>query len=121
MDSSFITIGVTNMEASVVFYKDVLGYQIEREMKPGSHTHLVWLSCKDRFTIELVFQEQMPPANNQSSSITLTYQIPDLTTYKDQLMRLDVAFKEMALGPGVEALRFHDPNGVAVSLVAQVK
>lgn len=121
MDSSFITIGVNNMEASVAFYKDLLGYQIEREMKPGSHTHLVWISCKDRFTIELVFQDQMPPANNQNSTITLTYQIPDLTTYKDKLGLLHVAFKEIALGPGVEALRFHDPNGVAISLVAHVE
>lgn len=117
MDKSFVTIGVNNLQESITFYQEVLGYRVEKELQPTRHINLCWIAKTDSLTIELVQQENMPQADNTHSSITLTYQVADLAPYKQILVKMQTQYTEMTLGPGATAIRFSDPNGVALSLV----
>ncbi|MFO7938121.1 MAG: VOC family protein [Bacteroidales bacterium] len=118
MDNTFVTIGVKNIVASTAFYKKVLGYEVAHEVKPAEHTHLVWIARKESLTIELVYQEQSGSFNNEPGSVMLTYVVADLSEYNHKLNKLGIPYQQVALGPGTEALRFQDPDGITISVVA---
>lgn len=117
MQKSFIIIGINSPEESLVFYRDILGFNLEKRVHPADMVELLWMKNENDMILELVHRKDLPPVKNGNSHVTLAFQVDNPEEKKELLNQKSVPFEIMMLPIGVEVIRLKDPNGVSISIL----
>ncbi|MBR5429437.1 MAG: VOC family protein [Firmicutes bacterium] len=117
MRFAFVTLQVRDMEASLRFYRDLLGMEIARRFSPGPGTDVVFLS-QGGLQLELICRQGVEP--DAGGSFSLGFAVSDLD---GELALLTAA--GLTCGPVLRPaprtrLSFcNDPDGNAVELIEE--
>ena len=133
-----IGVCVSDMDRSVAFYRDVLGFRYQRELRvdgppteallqvPGAKLHAVYLE-RDGFCIELLrFEEPgspfQPPARklNDLGFTHLSLQVSDVDEVAAWLASRGAVIDpgtRIEIGGAVVAIFLRDPDGLPIELV----
>jgi glyoxylase I family protein len=109
-----VAICVTDLDAALAFYTDVLGLEVvdrpETLPNPGA-----WLALGDQ-QVHLLAGDDRPPTTFQHFSVA----VPDLVAAADELRELGVALEghQVVDGYGLQAFLF-DPAGNRIELYQQ--
>src|SRR3989339_373903 len=121
MKFCWTTIQVKNMEQSLGFYKDLLGLQENRRMKPNPDMELVFLGAGDT-QVELIYN-----AKNQDISfgkdISLGFEVQSLEQVTEVLKKENIPIHSGPFQPNptVRFLYVLDPNGVKIQFIENLK
>jgi len=109
------------MEQSLGFYKDLLGLQENRRMKPNPDMELVFLGAGDT-QVELIYN-----AKNQDISfgkdISLGFEVQSLEQVTEVLKKENIPIHSGPFQPNptVRFLYVLDPNGVKIQFIENLK
>ena len=113
---------VKDIEASLIFYCDVLGLKKVQEMP-------LWIGTMHRLAfgdsfIKLIDPKDVPPATTEGLASSLgfrylTLQISNMDEVTDKCKKLDIPFEieKTELMPGVTIAMVNDPDGNTVEFV----
>ncbi len=117
MNSPIITIMTNQLEPSISFYRDVLGFTINSRIELPEVT--LQFMQHELITVELVARKDSPKLVI-GTAIILTFLVD---SFEQILQKLSTTKTEtpspITLPSGVEMLRFEDPNGIPISFVIQ--
>lgn len=113
---SYVAIGINKMDETLSFYLK-LGFTLKNQLQPNKDLEIAWIENNSGFIIELIKRKDLNAAENQRSSTTLCFHVDDLESVKKMLMETGILFNEFPLDDNKRAIRFSDPNGVAISCV----
>jgi predicted lactoylglutathione lyase len=118
MEKSFIAIGVKSIDDSINFYQSILGFKLDKKVKPSDDTELAWLKDKNNFIIELIKKKNIPALNNKNSSITLCFSVKDLKEKQKLLDENSIKYENFKLGNNEHTvLKFKDPDKIYISFI----
>ena len=104
MRFSFITLQVADMEASLAFYRDLLGLTVARRFAPAPGTDLVFLG----------------ESREGGENFSLGFAVDDLDTETARLAAAGVVCgPAVQPAPGVRMSFCNDPDGNAVELIEE--
>ena len=119
MGFCWVTLTVADIEASLAFYRDVVGLSLHRRAEPRPGTRLAFLGAEGSPTeVELISNEDNPsPVHGKDTSLGFTVESLD-----DTIARVKAAGVEEVEGPfqPAPAIRFAyitDPDGGRVQFV----
>lgn len=117
-----IAINTVNIDESVKFYSEVLGFQELKRVPNGDNT-LVYMKISDTSTIELFDHEKQidysEHPENASGTAHIALSVTDINAWNEHLIRHNVVFTLPLCALehlGKNVLLFKDPNGVLIEL-----
>ncbi len=119
MKFAWVTVQVSDMERSVSFYRNLLGLEVDRRMKPGPDMEIVFLGTGET-KVELVRR-----ADNGEISfgngVSIGFVVPSLEEATAALSELGIAVYSGPFQPNphIRFLYVLDPDGLRVQLVEQ--
>lgn len=109
----YATIIVKDMDESIQFYKEVMGFEIDSEYNPQPETKIILMKGKEGAMIELIKN-----TNYKTGFYSVGMDVEDLDAALDELKSKGA---KITLGPIrtlVGSLAFtEDPNGVRIALI----
>jgi len=118
MQRIFFTVGVNSLDRSIHFYRQILGFEPEKEIAPAPGVRIAFLT-RDGSTLELVERADQQNIHHADNNISLTFLVRDFAPFMPLLVRHDIGvLGPVEIAPGITMLRFRDPDGLLVSLVA---
>ena len=117
MDKNFVTIGVNSLDNSIAFYKDILGFTVEKRFQPANEIELAFLVNADGFKIELVDRKDMEKIDYSQAPLTLSFMTDDLDGIQQLLGKHSVTCVRFPLPTGIEILRLTDPDGLGIAFL----
>lgn len=112
----WLTVRVHDMEASLQFYRDLLGLQVQRAFSPAEGTDITFLKGDGPTRIELIRVQGEPIPESSNISVGIAVPDPQETFQKAERENIPVSDR-MPLGPGMECRFLTDPNGVSIQIV----
>ncbi len=117
-----IAINAVNIDESVKFYSQVLGFEELRRVPNGDNV-LVYMKVNDHSTIELFDHEKdishFEHPESASGTAHIAFSVSDIQAWNERLIKNNVVFT-LPLCPlehlGKNVLLFKDPNGVVIEL-----
>jgi len=115
--------GVTNMESSLRFYVDGLGFTIKRQWVPESDGHYpsdgrirwCWLELGDAAMMLQEFMPQGRPKEPLGTGATVSFQCEDaLSLYRDFKLRGLGTRNRPSVGNGLWVVSMEDPDGYRI-------
>jgi lactoylglutathione lyase len=115
--------GVTDMEASLRFYVDGLGFTMKRQWIPEGDGHSpsdgrirwCWLELGDAAIMLQEFMPQGRPGETLGSGVSVSFQCDDaLTLYRGCKARGLVARTRPFVGNGLWVVPMNDPDGYRI-------
>lgn len=116
MRMQHVTIMSNSLDESVVFYQDVVGLSIVRDLRDQPEHKIVFLSDKEGETcVELVCN---PDGAFAGSGISIGFSVENAADYREKLLKDGYEAGEM-ISPNPKARFFFvkDPNGVDIQFV----
>ncbi len=117
-----IAVNTVDIEQSVRFYSEVLGFELLRRVPNGDNV-LVYLKINDNSTMELFDHEKEiryhEHPDSASGTAHIAFSVNDITAWNEHLKKHNVEFTLplCALDHlGKNVLLFKDPNGVIIEL-----
>jgi lactoylglutathione lyase len=119
MNLSFVTINVKNIDETVTFYRDVLGFKVTRSFSPQPGMNITFMEDGSGHLLEFIGNDKGDTYCGKG--ISLGFYIDDMKQVVEHLKRHNV---EILYGPvktpsGVELLHAKDINGVELGFVRQ--
>ena len=116
-----IIISVKDLDASVDFYKNIIGFDLAKKIKPGPGINIAFMLFNNAIEIELLKRKDLPDVTNENSGITLSFKSNDVDAAYEMLLANNVKCegKPFALPTGIKVVRFFDPNGVCISFMEE--
>jgi len=103
---------VTNMEASLLFYKEGLGFKLINQWTPRGKIEWCWL---ERDAVSVMLQEPRKPNAEQSGSlgggVTITYQCVDALALYHEFSARSLTISEPFVGNNLWVVGLKDPDG----------
>ena len=120
-----ITIHVNNMEKSLEFYKDKLGFTEVRRIEHIEDMIMIFLKDEEGGLIELIENKKMPSNDNviKSSAVSFALFVTDMDETIIKLNRNGIQLNKGPIKmPTGEVLAFiKDPNGVEIEFIEGFK
>jgi lactoylglutathione lyase len=117
MNVKYSTIIVKDLDTSIKFYTEVMGFEIDSQYNPQPETIIVLLKGKDGAMIELIQSSQYQPG-----FYSVGMDVEDLSTTLDELKSKGVIITMGPVPTLVGRLAFtEDPNGVRIALIEHSK
>jgi len=120
-----ITIHVNNMEKSLEFYKDKLGFTEVRRIEHIEDMIMIFLKDEEGGLIELIENKKMPSNDNtiKSSAVSFALFVTDMDETIIKLNRNGIQLNKGPIKmPSGEVLAFiKDPNGVEIEFIEGFK
>lgn len=117
MRFSFLTIQVNDMEASLAFYRDLLGMAVNRRFPPMPGMDIVFLG-REGLQLELICREG--EKKEAGDNFSLGFAVDDLDTETARLAAAGVVCgPAVQPAPGVRMSFCNDPDGNAVELIEE--
>lgn len=117
MKFCWVTINVHNMEASLAFYRDIVGLPLNREFSPAPGDRIAFLGGGDT-EVELIHNQKSSPAAF-SQNISLGFKVESLEATMEMLKGhgISVLAGPFQPNPHVRFFYVQDPNGLRVQFV----
>lgn len=121
MKVAFITIGTNDMDGSVAFYTEVLGFDLMSRVTPSPEVELAFLKDPSGVQIELIKRASDPAVTNSACSVSLTFHVVDIeATHAHLISRNAPELEEPRTLPGgLKLLLAKDPNGVVLGFIEE--
>ncbi|BCS99289.1 hypothetical protein DSLASN_49210 [Desulfoluna limicola] len=121
MKVAFITIGTNDMDGSVDFYTETLGFDLLNRLTPSPEVELAFLKDPSGVKVELIKRASDPLVTNSACSVSLTFHVDDIdTTHAHLLSRHVPGLEEPRVLPGgLKLLLAKDPNGVVLGFIEE--
>lgn len=120
-----ITIHVNNMEKSLEFYKEKLGFTEVRRIDHIEDMAMIFLKDEEGGLIELIENKKMPSNDNviKSSAVSFALFVTDMDETITKLNRNGIQLNKGPIKmPTGEVLAFiKDPNGVEIEFIEGFK
>lgn len=123
MNISLITIVVKDLQKSLKFYKEILGFVETKSFSPREGVKIVFLKDQDSGTIELIEDKTKPKDEGDygESRMSIGFEVTDMERKVKELIDKGV---EIVRGPievpsGVKLAFIKDPNGVEIELIQE--
>ena len=119
MQIAFVTIGTNDMDGSVAFYTETLGFDLLNRVEPSPVVELAFLKDPSGVEIELIKRASDPPVTNSACSVSLTFHVGDINVTYARLLSLNTPGLEppKTLPGGLKLLLARDPHGVALGFI----
>lgn len=115
MKFEWVTFRVRDLEKSLVFYRDLLGFPVSERFGPPSH-EIVMLGDADSAKVELIAGDAVPDCPGEGVSIGVTP--PDMTALLKKLEKAGVLIPApFSPNPSLRFYFIKDPDGYTVQLV----
>jgi lactoylglutathione lyase len=114
------------MEASIAFYRDVLGLKLNRKMNPIPGTEIAFLGLgglgSGETEVELIHSAQNPEPK-QGKDISIGFMVPSVEKAMTELREKGISRISGPFQPNpmVKFIYIDDPDGVKVQLVESPK
>lgn len=120
MKFGFTTLITDRFEATVAFYRDIMGFEVFKEYSPNPDTSIAFLKNNEN-RIEIVQNKQNPAADNSKSAIQMTFIADDIDEAYSRMKTANVeGLSEPVKFPnGLQMFRGKDPNGVNLGFVKE--
>ncbi len=117
MKISFITIGTKNLEKSVKFYEDILGFTLYDNYSPSPDVKIAFLADENGFKLELI--DHVHVLENQHNNISIGFEVDDIEETKVYLEKSGVKIVSgpTVISDGTKLLHAKDPNGVNIGFI----
>jgi len=120
-----VAVAVTDLERSIGFYRELLGFSVERSVELPDGTRIAFMGAAGHGEIELMQYADLFPSTGEGRAglIHIALQVDALDDMYAQLKGKGVAFQREPSqirpgGPRVARLR--DPDGVDIELIQPV-
>ena len=116
MKVKYATIAVANMEESIKFYTEVMGFQIDNQITPYPGMKIIFLKDEGDAMIELIENADEP---EKKGIFLVGMEVEDMDTTVKQLISKGAKFTRgpMEVGDGAKLAFLMDPNGVEIELI----
>lgn len=110
MKIEVIMLPVTNVDKSIEFYKQKLGFKLDHDIKPGKGTRVVQLTPEGS-SCSIVFGEGMGELATPGSIKNTHLVVKDIRLTKDHLVQNGLEISVIQNMGGVKYAFFEDPDG----------
>jgi lactoylglutathione lyase len=119
MDLSFVTINVKNIDETVAFYKDVLGFRVTRSFSPQPEMHITFMDDQKGHVLEFIGNEK--GETYCGKGISLGFYVDDIDAIRKHLEthNVEIIYGPITTGSGVKLMHARDLNGVELGFVQQ--
>lgn len=109
----YATMIVRDMEESIKFYTDIMGYEIDSRYNPMPGSHITLMKNKGETLIELIENKNYP-----TGYYSVGMEVQDMNDAVSELKSKGIRFivEPVSTSVGSFAL-FEDPNGVRIGLI----
>ena len=116
MKVKYATIAVANMEESIKFYTEVMGFEIDNQITPYPGMKIIFLKDEGDAMIELIENADEP---EKKGIFLVGMEVEDMDTTVKQLISNGAKFTRgpMEVGDGAKLAFLMDPNGVEIELI----
>lgn len=115
-----VSIPVSNLENSISFYKDLIGFELLNRVKISESVRFAFMLYEDSIEIQLIERrgESVP---SPSSSVTLSFQTADIQSKLSEVVSYSFNSEAQLISPNptVSILPFTDPDGVSLSFIEE--
>ena len=121
MNIDFITIGTIELEKSVKFYQDILGFTLYDRFSPAQDVEIAFLSDSHGTKIELI--SSVEAENHSHSNISIGFEVDDINSTKEHLEHngVKIISGPVKLPHNVYLLHAEDPNGIKLGFIQHIK
>ncbi len=116
MKVKYATIAVKDMDESIRFYTDVLGFEVDGTLNPFPGLNITFLRDEGDAMIELIKNEEEP---ERQGIFMVGMEISDMDTTAEELLSKGAKFIRgpVDVGNGTKIAFLKDPNGVEIELI----
>ncbi len=120
MRFSHVTLSVKNLEESLFFYQDVIGFPIKRRFSPMPGLEIAFLG-DGQTEIELIFNQNNTDIY-MGQDISLGFAVKSLEETAEMLSEKGIKISETSSpSPQVKFFFASDPNGVKIQFLEWIK
>ncbi|ABW20268.1 VOC family protein [Alkaliphilus oremlandii] len=121
MKIGFVAIHVKDLDESLVFYTELLGFTEIKRFSPEEGVHLVFLKDEEAGKLELVYNQNVSksPKDSKGSKVTVGLEVQNLEAVLRKLKSKGVEpIRGPIAVPSGEKIAFiEDPNGVEIEFI----
>ncbi len=119
MNLSFVTINVRNIDDTVRFYSDVIGFRITRTFSPQPGMTITFMEDDQGHLLEFIGNDKGDTFSGKG--ISLGFYVDDMAKTLAHLEhhKVEILSGPIKTGSGVELLHARDLNGVELGFVEQ--
>jgi len=116
---SFVTIPTDDIEASITFFTDVLGFEEVRRFCPQVGVDIAFLQDDAEKQIELIQADSQPAGDGAPTRISLGFEVDDLDEMEQKLKSNNVRIVQgpFQLPNGTRLMQALDPTGVRLGFI----
>lgn len=123
MNIKFITITVKNLEESLNFYKEILGFKEVRRMNPMEGVKIAFLEDENSGTIELIENEEISKAYDvlKESMLSIGFGVENINEKIDELKnkKINIIRGPIEVPDGSKLAFIKDPNGIEIEFIEE--
>lgn len=118
MKVKYATIAVKDMDESIKFYSEVLGFKVDGKLNPQPGLNITFLRNEGDAMIELIENVEEP---EKRGIFMVGMEISDMDATVKELSSKGVKFSRgpIDVGEGTKIAFLKDPNGVEIELIQQ--
>ena len=116
MKVKYATIAVKDMDESVEFYSEVLGFKVDGKINPHQGLNITFLRNEGDAMIELIENVEEP---EKQGIFMVGMEVSDMDTTAKELLSKGAKFTRgpIEVGDGAKIAFLKDPNGVEIELI----
>lgn len=116
MKVKYATIAVSDMEESVKFYTEVMGFNVDHTLNPYPDVNLTFLANEGDAMVELVENKKEP---QEPGLLLIGMEVDDMDKTAAELIDKGVEFTRgpLEVGDDTKLAFLKDPNGVEIELI----
>ncbi len=115
MKVKYATIAVTDMDESIKFYTEIMGFVVDNQINPFPGFTITFLKGEGNSMIELVKNVEEP----KKGIFMVGLEVDDMDSTADELRSKGVEFTRgpIDVGDGAKIAFLKDPDGVEIELI----
>lgn len=120
MKIGFVTVHVAELEKTIAFWQNVMGFSVSRQFKAGPKVEIVFMDDGHGNLIEFI---SGTGHIFKGDGISIGFDVPDIEAAAEHLRKHNVAivFGPTAMPSGVKLLHAKDINGLEIGFVENPK
>lgn len=105
---------VVNMDDSLHFYMDGLGFELKNKWEPRGHIEWCWLQL-DKASLMLQEYRNDPPAGKSGEGVSICFMCADALKIYEQIISRGLSPDEPFVGNRLWVVQLKDPDGYRIA------
>ena len=116
MKVKYATIAVSDMDESIKFYTDVMGFRVDHQLNPYPGVNITFLADEGDAMVELIKNEN---ETQKPGIFMIGMEVDNMDATAKKLIERGAEFTKepMEVGDGTKLAFLKDPNGVEIELI----